>query len=154
MKMMSFIVLKYLKMKLVLLLVGEANIIDPGSFYVNVNKSIRPRIKRYGRVANRRGPNFPWFISDELGSTLRINIELPMGNLLEDMKPQLNKKQQQQNVQRQPPIDEYFVNSSAGFLADERLGFPTTSSIYFPMWRCSCSCRADDSDLVSWSCAS
>ena len=118
------------------LLVGEANIFGSGSFSRERQYLNKTMIKRYAKsVANRRGLNFPWFISDELAQRYGINTELPAG-ISEDMKPlpiSGNKQRSKSfNGNSQMPIDDFFINSSAGFLADERSVSPPPPQFSFP----------------------
>lgn len=123
------------------MLVGEANVFGSGSFSRERQYLNKTMIKRYAKsVANRRGANFPWFISDELAQRYGISTELPIG-ISEEMKPLplSSSKQQQQRSKSsynggisQAPIDEYFMNSSAGFLADERSASPPPPQFSFP----------------------
>lgn len=112
-------------------LVGEANVIGCGSFSRERQYMNKTMIKRYAKsVANRRGPNYPWFISDELAQMYGITIELPSG-FTYDMKPTtLGKRPNGKN--QQMGIDDYFVNSSIGFLADERSVSPPPPQFNFP----------------------
>lgn len=106
-------------------LVGEANVIGCGSFSRDRQYMNKTVIKRYAKsVANRRGVNFPWFISDELAQKYGITTELPIG-ISEDMKPVFGKRgghsaSTNQKGSNQASIDEFFYNSSSGFLAEER----------------------------------
>lgn len=118
-------------------LVGEANVIGSGSFSRDRQLMNKALIKRYAKsVANRRGPSFPWFISDELAHNSGITIELPAG-MSSEMKPSAQiqgKKHQSNNTNgnSQMGIDDYFVNSSMGFLADERSVSPPPPQFNFP----------------------
>lgn len=116
------------------LLVGEANVFGSGSFSRERQYLNKTMIKRYAKsVANRRGVNFPWFISDELAQRYGISTELPVG-ISEEMKPlpSSSSKKHSKSYDNQAPIDNYFMNSSAGFLADERSASPPPPQFSFP----------------------
>lgn len=124
-------------------LVGEANVIGSESFSRERQYLNKAMIKRYAKsVANRRATNYPWFISDELAQKYGITIELPVGMTL-DMKPSpivSTKPPHQRSLYKngstassnQMSIDEYFLNSSAGFLAEERSVSPPPPQFTFP----------------------
>ena len=122
-------------------LVGEANVIGSISFSRERQYLNKTMIKRYAKsVANRRGPNYPWFISDELAQLHGITTELPPGFTL-DMKPSIIGKRpaaaagsssSKQHHSGQNSIEEYFLNSSTGFLAEERSVSPPPPQFNFP----------------------
>ena len=116
-------------------LVGEANVIGSESFSREKQFLNKTMVKRYAKsVANRRGNNYPWFISDELAQKYGITIDLPVGFTL-DMKPSpdaVSKRKYPGGTSNQMPIDEYFLNSSAGFLAEELSVSPPPPQFSFP----------------------
>lgn len=134
-------------------LVGEANVIGSDSFSRERQYLNKTMIKRYAKsVANRKNPNLPWFINDELAQKYGISIELPAG-ITFDMKPvdhfniSNSNKPTKSSISRpigskttstsgpnQMSIEEYFTNSSAGFLAEER----AADSLSFPQFNFPC----------------
>jgi hypothetical protein len=116
-------------------LVGEANVIGSGSFSRERQYLNKAMIKRYAKsVANRRGPNYPWFISDELAHMYGITTELPPG-LTYDMKPTVVSKgpsEKQVGGNNQTGINDFFINSSMGFLVEERSVSPSPPQFNFP----------------------
>lgn len=119
-------------------LVGEANVIGSSSFSRDRQFMTKTMIKRYAKsVANRRGPSFPWFIPDDLAKKYGITTDLPTG-ITADMKPTPHSaKVRGSSSMKIPPdnqmsIDEYFLNSNPGFLADERSVSPPPPQFTFP----------------------
>ena len=133
-------------------LVGEANVIGSDSFSRERQYLNKTMIKRYAKsVANRKNPNLPWFINDELAQKYGISTELPTG-ITFDMKPvdhfnisnsykptksSISKSIGSKTTTSDPnqmSIEEYFPNSSAGFLAEERAADPFS----FPQFNFPC----------------
>lgn len=111
-------------------LIGEANVIGCVSFSRERQYLNKTMIKRYAKsVANRRGPNYPWFVTDELAHMYGITTDLPPG-FSSDMKPTTGKIMPTKSSQI--GIEEFFISSSAGFLADERSVSPPPPQFNFP----------------------